>query len=86
MDTFLTLLSAEEQKIINQMRELILNIDSSVKEKTGNMMSSKGYFIYEEDGVSKYGLAKTKNHFSFHSMVMNANPNVKDYIKKTQEL
>lgn len=82
MDTFLTRLSAEEQKLINKMRALILEMDSSVNEKTGDIMSSKDCFIYEEDGVFKYGLAKTKNHFSFHSLVMYTNPSVKDYIEK----
>ena len=43
-------------------------------------MSSKNCFIYEEEGVFKYGLAKTKNHFSFHSMIMYSNQEVHNFI------
>ncbi len=80
MNTFLTSLSAEEQTVINQMRALILNIDSSVKEKIGDIMSSKNCFIYEVDGVFKYCLAKTKNHFTFHSMIMYSDHKVRKFI------
>lgn len=82
MNTFLSELSKEEKIAINKMRELIMEIDSNVKEKVGDIMSSKNCFRYEEDGVFKYGLAKTKNHFSFHSMVMYANSNVHDFIEE----
>ena len=80
MDTFLTELSEEEKSIINQMRKLILEIDLRVKEKVGDIMSSKNCFIYEEEGVFKYGLAKTQNHFSFHSMIMYSNQEVRNFI------
>ncbi len=82
MNTFLSNLSKKEKDAINKMRELILEIDSNVEEKIGDIMSSKHCFVYEEEGVFKYGLAKTKNHFSFHSMVMYANTEVRDFIKK----
>lgn len=82
MKTFLSELTEEEKNVINKMRELILEIDSKVKEKVGDIMSSKYCFIYEEEGVFKYGLAKTKNHFSFHSMVMYANPEVRNFIEE----
>ena len=80
MDIFLTELSEEEKSIINQMRKLILEIDLKVKEKVGDIMSSKNCFIYEEEGVFKYGLAKTQNHFSFHSMIMYSNHEVRNFI------
>ena len=67
------------------MRNSILKIDPNVTEKVGNIMSSKNCFIYEEKGVFKYGLAKTKLHFSFHSMVMYSNQKVHDYIVKNSE-
>lgn len=82
MNTFLSELSKEEKVGISKMRELILAIDSNVKEKVGDIMSNKNCFRYEEDGVFKYGLAKTKNHFSFHSMIMYANSDVRNFIKE----
>lgn len=85
MSTFLSELSEEEKIAIHKMRELIKEIDSNVKEKVGDIMSSKKCFIYEEEGVFKYGLAKTKNHFSFHSMVMYANSDVRDFIEKNSK-
>jgi hypothetical protein len=85
MNSFLSQLTVEERNSINQMRKVILDIDSKVKEKIGDIMSSRNSFIYEESGVFKYGLAKTKNHFSFHSMVMYSNPEVRDFIVEKSE-
>jgi hypothetical protein len=82
MNTFLSELPEEENIAINKMRELILEIDSNVNEKVGDIMSSKNCFRYEESGAFKYGLAKTKNHFSFHSMVMYVNSEVRNFIEK----
>jgi len=82
MNTFLSELSKEEKVVINKMRELIMEFDLNVKEKVGDIMSSKNSFRYEEDGVFKYGLAKTKNHFSFHSMVMYVNSDVRNFIEE----
>ena len=80
MNTFLSELSENEQEIVNQMRKLIVEIDSNVKEKVGNIMSSKNCFVYEDEGVFKYGLSKTKNHFSFHSMIMYSDQEVYKFI------
>jgi len=80
MDTFLAKLSEEEKSIINEMRKIILKTDLKVKERVGNIMSNENCFLYEEEGVFKYGLAKTKKHFTFHSMVMYANPTVHKFI------
>ena len=82
MTAFLSELSEEEKSIIEQMRAMILNMDPNVKEETGDMMRSKNSLVYKEQGVFKYGLAKTKNHFSFHSMVMYAHEDVKNFILK----
>lgn len=82
MTAFLSDLSKEEKNIIQQMRAMILRTDSNVKEETGAIMRSKNSFIYKEQGVFKYGLSKTKNHFSFHSMVMYAHDDVRHFIAK----
>ena len=68
------------------MRELIIKNDEKVTEKIGNIMSSKNCLIYEQEGVFKYGLAQTKNHFSFHSMVMYANAEIRDFIVNKSKL
>ena len=80
MNTFLLELSEKEKEIINQMRGSILKMDVKVIESIGNIMSSKDCFIYKEEGVFKYGLARTKNHFSFHSMIMYSNQEVRKFI------
>ncbi len=85
MNTFLSELSEKEKGIVNQMRALILKMDIKVIENIGNIMSSKNCFIYKEEDVFKYGLAKTKNHFSFHSMIMYSNQEVRKFIENNSK-
>ena len=82
MNSFTNLISQEEKEVVKQLRSIILDKDSFVVERIDSIMSSKGAFVYEQDGIFKYGLAKTSKHYSFHSMVMYAFPEVMDFSKK----
>ncbi len=80
MSSFTELLTKVETKAIDKMREIITTTDPTVSESIGKIMSQEGCYIYKQEGVFKYGLAKTKNHFSFHSMVMYANAEIREII------
>lgn len=80
-DSFISGLTEEEQSLISQLREIILASDTTVTEKVGKIMSSEGAFVYQQEGIFKYGLAKTTKHFTFHSMVMYAFPKVMELSK-----
>lgn len=73
---FLQDLNSNEQSIIAKLRGIILSVDKTVSEKVGDIMSQKNAFVYQQEGVFKYGIAKAKNHISFHSMVMYAFPEI----------
>ena len=81
MSSFIDELEEPEKEELDKYRIAILESDAKVVEKSENIMRSKNALVYEEEGVFKYGLAKTKNHFTFHSMVMYSNSDVFDFIK-----
>ena len=73
----------DEGRILFQtVDRLIQNYDTSVTVEVGSIMSVKEALVYKQDNVFKYGLTATKNHFSYHSMVMYANPDVLENFKK----
>lgn len=82
-ESFLKILSLEENKVISKLRNTISDQDSLVSERVGTIMSTQGAFVYEQEGIFKYGLAKTSKHFTFHSMVMYAFPEVMEFSKKS---
>ncbi len=82
MASFLDSLHPEDRVIVEKYRTEILKIDTKVKEKVSKIMSIENALVYEQDGVFKYGLAKTKYHYTFHSMVMYSNPDILDFAKQ----
>ncbi len=82
MDSFLAELSSVDQKIIEGFRNCILSTDSTVVESTGSVMNSQGALVYKQEDVFKYALARTKNHFTLHSMVMYAYPKTVKNLKE----
>ena len=82
MASFLDSLDPEDRVNIEKYRTEILKIDSKVKEKVAKIMSIENALVYEQDGVFKYGLAKTKHHYTFHSMIMYSNPDILDFVKQ----
>ena len=70
------------QVIFKTLNEIIRKHDSSVTVEVGSIMSVKEALVYKQDDVFKYGLTATKNHYSYHSMVMYAYPQVLTKFKK----
>jgi len=79
--SFVEKLSGNEKEQINLFRETILANDSAVIETVDKIMTVDNTLNYMQDGVFKYGLAKTDNHYSLHSMVMYAYPELGDWLK-----
>lgn len=80
-EQYINSLSENKQNIIRQFRKIILENDKSVTENFGKLMSNENAFCYNEQDVFKYGLTIAKNHISFHSLVMYANPELMDELK-----
>ncbi len=76
MASFRDHLKEDDQARIDALRAIIRNEDKAIAEREGAMMSAKDALLYEEDSVMKYALAQTKSGFTFHSMVMYANPDI----------
>jgi len=83
--SFLDSLDPEDRVNVEKYRTEILNIDTKVKEKVSKIMSIENALVYEQDGVFKYGLAKTKHHYTFHSMVMYGNKDILEFVKQNMK-
>lgn len=82
MSSFLESLPSQDRKMMEEYRKTILKTDKKVKEKTSKIMRIENALVYEEDGVFKYGLAQTKNYFTYHSMVMYSNPAIYEFAQQ----
>lgn len=70
---------SDQGKVLFQsLDRLIQNYDPSVTVEVGAIMSVKEALVYKQEDVFKYGLTATKSHYSYHSMVMYAYPEVLD--------
>lgn len=72
----------EGQLLFRTFDALIRKHDKMVTVEVGSIMSVKEALVYKQGNVFKYGLTATKNHFSYHSMVMYAFPDILDRFKK----
>jgi hypothetical protein len=72
----------EGKLLFETLDTLIRKHDKTVTTEVGSIMSVKEALVYKQENVFKYGLTITKNHFSYHSMVMYANPDVLEKFKK----
>jgi len=81
MKTFVDSLAVSDKQHIDNLRQTILRNDENVKEEPGKIMSVDKTLNYMQEGVFKYGLAKTEKHYSFHSMVMYAYPDIAKFVK-----
>ena len=70
------------KELFGTLDALIRKHDKTVIVEIGSMMSVKEALVYKQDDVFKYGLTATKNHFSYHSMVMYAFPEVLQDLKQ----
>lgn len=70
------------QTVFGKLHRLIQKHDPKVQAQIGTVMGKYQGITYEEEGVFKYGLNITKNHFSYHSMVMYAYPDILSALKE----
>ncbi len=78
---FLNKQNDEAKIVFKTMDEFIRKHDEKVTVEVGSIMSVKEALVYKQDNVFKYGLTVTKNHFSYHSMVIYAYPKVLEEFK-----
>ncbi len=78
---YLETLPAEEKELFNSYRKIILATDKTITEEIGKMMSIEHAFIYKQEKAFKYAMARTKNHFTFHCMVMYGFPKMIEELK-----
>lgn len=74
-------LNAEDRSVFETFRNIIQETDTAVTEKVSKVMNIENALVYLHDDVFKYALAKTTRHFTFHSMVMYANPAIMEDLK-----
>lgn len=79
---FLEKQTEEARDVFKTLDVLIRKYDKTVSVEIGSIMSVNEALIYKQDDVFKYGLTATKNHFSYHSMVMYAFPDVLGIFRK----
>ena len=72
----------EAKNVFKTLDILIRKHDKNITVEVGSIMSIKKALVYKQDNVFKYGLTVTKNHFSYHSMVMYAYPKVLERFKE----
>ena len=82
---FLNNQSEEAKNIFEILDTLIRKYDKTVTVEIGSIMGIKKALVYKQDNVFKYGITATKNHFSYHSMVMYAFPKIIEDFKITSK-
>lgn len=71
---YLSSLTKEQKEVVSTLRKIVLESDKSVKEKVGKAMGGGDSLVYFEEDVFKYNIAITKNHYTFHTLIMYATP------------
>lgn len=85
VEDFLKQQTEEARQVFETLDGLIQAHDARVSVEVGSIMRVKEALVYKEEGVFKYGLTATKNHFSYHSMIMYAFPEVLADFKKANK-
>ena len=81
MNSFIDGLPVVQRRLVNRLRKIIRDTDKAVTEAPGVIMRAKDPLCYSQDDVFKYGLTRTARGYTFHSMVMYANPDIADFAK-----
>ena len=81
-EKFIEKLEENNQLIFKSLDKVIRKHDQKVTVEVGSIMRAKEALVYKQENVFKYGLTISKNHFSFHSMVMYAFPDVLEKFKQ----
>ena len=82
INEFFNKINPNDLETIKSLRSIIKNNDKSVHEEIDKIMNIEPALVYKEKGYFKYGIVKTKNHFSLYSMVMYTNPSLNKKYKK----
>lgn len=77
MEDFFEKLNTQDANFLRPYAELIREKDSGLEVKVQPVMSVALGLNFLQEGVMKYALTRTQQHFSFHTMVMYAFPEVK---------
>jgi hypothetical protein len=72
---------SKEIDIIDEFGKIISKYDKSVKRGKGGGMGNTSGEVFKQEGIFKYAVTKTKTGYSFHSMVIYANPNLYNDLK-----
>lgn len=80
---FLKSLPKSERDVVSALRKVVKQSDKAVTEKVGKAMGGGDSLVYFEEDVFKYCIAKTKKHFSFHSLIMYAAPELHKLAKES---
>lgn len=72
---------AKESTILSRFHREIMNNDPMVQCVVARVMSIEQALVYQEQGVFKYALAKTKGYFTLHNMIMYAYPEIKSFLE-----
>ena len=73
---------AQYKEVFAALHQHICAIDSTVDARIGPVMGIEDGLVYKQEGVFKYGITRTKKHFSFHSMVMYTYPELREDLKQ----
>ena len=76
---------AKERAVLSEFHHVIMENDPTVKCVIARVMSIERALIYQERGVFKYALAKTKGYYTLHNMVMYAYPEIKGLLEDQGE-
>ncbi|MFA0964916.1 hypothetical protein AB9P05_24115 [Roseivirga sp. BDSF3-8] len=76
-------LTPEDKKTLDSIRAAIMQADPMVDERLGKHMQHKKVLLYEQEGVFKYSLIRTKLYFTFRSAVMYAHPELRRELAET---
>jgi hypothetical protein len=83
VETFINKQPENSKKVFKILDTLIREYDKMVSVEVNAIMGCKAALVYKQEGVFKYGIAATKHHFSYHSMVMYCYPDLLTNFKKT---
>ena len=72
---FIAVQSPERQDLLIKIHILIMDEDTNVDAKVGNMMRQQ-MIIYESAGAFKYGLASAKKYLSLHALPIYVSPEI----------
>ncbi len=72
---------ASDRARIDALRAIIMTADPAVTQCDGPVMGNDNAIAYEEQGVFKYALARTKTGVTVHTMVLYAHPDLADTVK-----